>query len=140
MDNQNIYFADDHVFSKISEILNKNDIDVDLLSSAFENKETFIDIVYKLAKSLAENTITEKDFIESIKQKLGANDAAAQNILDNLKKELLPFAKNASESEENNLVKKEPKIKKEDKTKTAVTPPQKKRAPDIIDKYHEPIE
>jgi hypothetical protein len=129
---KHIYFTDDRISFKISDILAKNGIDDTPLDSAFQDKETPINIIHKLAKNLAEERISENDFIESTKTKLKTTDLIAQSILNDIKKDLLPFAKVENESENKNL---------EEKPKEKKTPviPQKKKVSSVSDKYLEKI-
>ena len=92
-----VYFETDNIFSKISEILEKNGIDISLEEALFNDEKSFeksfIEIVFKLTISLAEGKISEENFITSIQKELGASDAIAQNINKEIKEKLLRYAR-----------------------------------------------
>ena len=92
------YFETDNIFSKISEILEKNGIEKSSLEEALYGSEkpfekSFIEIIFKLTISLVEGKILEENFVASIQKELGVSDAIAKNINKDIKEKLLPYAR-----------------------------------------------
>lgn len=93
MDNAKIYFLDEDVFSKISEILEKNGIEENLMDAFLKEDTSFLDIVLDLTESFAKEEITEKDMVLSLESQLKISQQAAQNIFNDIKSKILPVTK-----------------------------------------------
>jgi hypothetical protein len=96
MNNQKeLYFSDNNLFSKITNILNSNGIKETPMQATLKGDSSLLIIACKLIKDLSKEKIVEKDFINSLQQKLGVDQRSAQNIVSRVKEEILPFAEAA---------------------------------------------
>lgn len=89
MDNEAIYFQDDDIFSKISDILRKNGIEENSVDALFKEK-SYTDVILGLTKDLIKGKISEKDFISELQKNLGATPQVAENVIREVKEKILP--------------------------------------------------
>lgn len=93
MSEEKIYFSDEDIFAKISEILAKNGIQEDLIDAFLKKEnESFVSIIINLTKYLIKNEISEKDFLLSLQQQLGVSVQIAENISKDIKEKIVPLA------------------------------------------------
>lgn len=89
--NEEIYFSDPDIFSKISKILEKNGVEETIVEAMFK-EQSFISIIFHLIKEIAKQTISEKNFCLSLKNQVGVSEEISANILTDIKREILPTA------------------------------------------------
>jgi hypothetical protein len=88
---EEIYFSDENIFSKISEILEKNGIEENVVEAMFK-EQSFISIVLHLVKDFAKEKISEKDFVLSLQKNLNISSQISENIIKEIKEKILPSA------------------------------------------------
>jgi hypothetical protein len=91
-EHEEIYFADDGIFDKISKILSKNSIEESPIDAAFNEGKSFILITLNLIKDLAREKVSEDDFVISLQKEIGVSKKMAENILKAVKENILPLA------------------------------------------------
>lgn len=143
-----IYFPDENIFSKISEILSKNGIEEDVVEAALKTEPSFIGITFKMLKNLALQKITEETFVLNLQKEFKISDQTAKNILKEIKEKIIPYSEKISTKNESISqsftnqkqdkmtapLKKIPKFEKSARAEKPVS------APKGADKYRESIE
>lgn len=91
---EKIYFSDENIFSKISEILENNGVQESPEEAAFKFKEekSFIGVIFNLSKDIIKGKISEKDFCSFLQSQLKIPKKSAENILKEVKTKILPLA------------------------------------------------
>jgi hypothetical protein len=94
MDNnqEEIYFAVEDIFDKISEILSRNGTEEDPIDAAFKKERSYISIILNLMKNFTKEKISEKDFCFSLQTQLKVSKETSENILKEIKTNILPHA------------------------------------------------
>jgi len=100
-----IYFDIEDIFSKISEILEKNGLEETPLNAALKKEEPFIQIILRLTRNFIVKNISEKDFLASLQKQLGVTTATAQNIIKDLEERIIPFATKLTISKGGGIIK-----------------------------------
>ena len=89
---EKIYFSDEDIFDKISDILSKNGIEETPLDAALKKEKSFLSITLNLSKDILKGKISEKDFFSLLQAQLKTSKKAADNILKEVKIKILPLA------------------------------------------------
>jgi flavorubredoxin len=130
-----IYFNTEDIFSKISEILEKNGLQETPLDAALKEKESFTETILHLTRAFIVANISEKDLLTSVQKQLGITAATAQNIVKDLKEKIVPLAEKIGTEEKG--------IKEIEKEATIINPQksstEKKQIKTIISPTYTPI-
>lgn len=89
---EEVFFSDENIFFKISEILKKNGIVETAIDAMFSEKPSSIGVVFNLSKDLAAEKISEKELVGLLQKQLNIPLAAAKDIAQNIKEKITPLA------------------------------------------------
>jgi HD superfamily phosphohydrolase len=87
-----IYFNPDDIFSKISNILEKNGLHETPIVAALKESKSSTEIILQLTNNFISAKISEKDFSAFLQKQLDIDKETAQNILKDLKEKIIPLA------------------------------------------------
>ena len=90
--NKKIYFSDNNIFSKLSEILEKNSLKESPEEAALKDEESFAHIILRLSKDYLMGAIIEKDLILSLQKQLKISEQVAKNLVEDIKEKIIPLA------------------------------------------------
>lgn len=143
---EEVYFPDEDIFDKVSEILLKHGIKESSVDAAFKkDKKSFISVVLNLTKNIVKEKISENDFCLSLQTQLKISKSESESMLKDVKEKIIPLAEkvqigqNLEERPIENPITAKPirlinEVKRSDTSMPIMREKPKKRMEEIIEK------